>query len=184
MTRKLQAMLGKTATVATIASGKMFPGQYYDSETGLHQNGFRTYDPNTGRYLEADPIGQLGGINLYTYSLNNPIRFTDPEGLNPAAGALAGGAVAGPPGALVGGAIGLGIGILIGDAMFNDDGSDSTDAPDDDGAEQCDDDNDDNCEALYQSTLRTCASLKGMKQFRCYEAARINRDQCYQERKR
>lgn len=96
---------------------------------------------------------------------------------------LAGGAVAGPPGALIGGAIGLGLGIAIGDAMFNDDGSDSTDVPDnDDGAEQCDDDNDDNCEALYQSTLRTCASLTGRKKFACFEAARINKEQCYQER--
>jgi len=38
-----------------------FPGQYYDAETGLHYNFYRTYDPVTGRYLEADPIGQAGG---------------------------------------------------------------------------------------------------------------------------
>lgn len=159
----------------------MFPGQYYDSETGLHQNGFRTYDPSTGRYLEADPIGQLGGINLYTYSLNNPIRFTDPEGLNPAAGALVGGAVAGPPGALIGGAMGLGIGILIGDAMFNDDGSDSTDAPDDDGAEQCDDADKKkkNCKALYDSVIRTCWSMpNGKKRMRCFQAAQDTYDAC------
>ena len=34
-----------------------FPGQYYDQETGLHYNYFRTYDPATRRYLESDPIG-------------------------------------------------------------------------------------------------------------------------------
>jgi RHS repeat-associated protein len=34
-----------------------FPGQYYDSETGLHQNWFRDYMPKTGRYIEADPFG-------------------------------------------------------------------------------------------------------------------------------
>ena len=58
-----------------------FPGQYYDSETGLHYNYFRYLDPETGRYINADPIGQLGGINLYSYAENNPIRNIDPLGL-------------------------------------------------------------------------------------------------------
>ena len=61
----------------------MFPGQYYDQETGLHYNTFRTYDPTTGRYLEADPIGQRGGINVFLYAENNPVRYTDPLGLCP-----------------------------------------------------------------------------------------------------
>lgn len=34
-----------------------FPGQYYDSETGLHYNLNRYYDPSSERYIEADPIG-------------------------------------------------------------------------------------------------------------------------------
>ena len=37
------------------------PGQYFDAETGLHHNRFRTYDPNSGRYLEADPLGLGAG---------------------------------------------------------------------------------------------------------------------------
>lgn len=63
-----------------------FPGQYYDQETGLHYNYFRTYDPTTGRYLESDPIGLDGGLNTYGYALQNPLLYTDPTGEGPVAG--------------------------------------------------------------------------------------------------
>jgi RHS repeat-associated protein len=58
-----------------------FPGQWWDFATNLHDNYFRTFDPTVGRYLEADPIGQLGGINVYEYADSNPTNAVDPYGL-------------------------------------------------------------------------------------------------------
>ncbi len=58
-----------------------FPGQYFDKETGLHYNNARFYSAFTGRYLEADPIGERGGLNLYQYANGNPVRTTDVAGL-------------------------------------------------------------------------------------------------------
>lgn len=63
------------------ASIELFPGQFFDQESGLNYNYFRDYDPKTGRYIEPDPIGISGGPNLFIYSINNPINVIDPFGL-------------------------------------------------------------------------------------------------------
>ena len=55
-----------------------FPGQYFDEETGLFHNYFRDYDPQTGRYIQADPIGLAGGINPYHYAEGNPLTYLRP----------------------------------------------------------------------------------------------------------
>ncbi|CAM5515703.1 hypothetical protein SAVIM338S_03857 [Streptomyces avidinii] len=59
-----------------------FPGQYYDPETGLHHNYFRTYDPETARYLTGDPLGLAPAPNPVAY-VSNPHVWADPLGLNP-----------------------------------------------------------------------------------------------------
>lgn len=58
-----------------------YAGQYADSETGLHFNLFRYYDPECGRFTSQDPIGLKGGVNLYQYA-PNPLIWIDPLGLS------------------------------------------------------------------------------------------------------
>ena len=66
---------------STLVNNLRLPGQYFDSETGLHYNWHRYYDPGLGRYLRPDPIGLVGGIDLYGYAGNDPVSVVDPWGL-------------------------------------------------------------------------------------------------------
>ena len=62
-----------------------YAGQYYDKETGTYYLRARYYDPSVGRFTQqdgwqfADPNDPLS-LNLYTYCLDNPVLYVDPEG--------------------------------------------------------------------------------------------------------
>lgn len=60
-----------------------FPGQSRVS-ADLYYNRYRDYDPTTGRYIQADPIGLAGGANLYLYAEGSPVNWVDPMGLRSA----------------------------------------------------------------------------------------------------
>ena len=55
--------------------------QYADRETGLHYNFFRYYEPDAGRFVNQDPIGLLGGENIYRFG-NSIQSWIDPLGLD------------------------------------------------------------------------------------------------------
>ncbi|MFD9030173.1 putative T7SS-secreted protein [Streptomyces sp. NPDC059567] len=82
--RSRSTLWGSTAwnRDATAYTPLRFPGQYYDAESGLHHNYFRTYDPETGRYLSPDPLGLAAAPNPVSY-VANPHGWCDPFGLAP-----------------------------------------------------------------------------------------------------
>jgi RHS repeat-associated protein len=71
---------------------KRFNGKEDDVASGLRYYGFRSYDPVTLRWVSRDPLyhfaPEAGGsevqrMNLYGFSLNNPVNLLDPNGLDP-----------------------------------------------------------------------------------------------------
>lgn len=71
-----------------------YPGQYFDKETKLHYNYFRSYKADTGTYTQGDPIGLDGGWSRFAYVGGNPLIDTDPKGLFAPAAACAANPVA------------------------------------------------------------------------------------------
>jgi RHS repeat-associated protein len=91
---------GNGAPTGTLTYALRFPGQFYDPITGLYYNGFRDYDPATGRYIESDPIGLWGGVNTYAYVGGNPLASVDRYGLDYQGGFSFGGTLIFPGGGL------------------------------------------------------------------------------------
>jgi RHS repeat-associated protein len=72
---------GLGAPTGTATFNLRFPGQYFDAATGQFYNHNRYYNPELGRYMEADPIGLEGGLNPYAYAGSNPVMNVDATGL-------------------------------------------------------------------------------------------------------
>jgi RHS repeat-associated protein len=70
-----------TAVINNTLPDFNFTGLYRHSASNLDLAVYRAYDPDLGRWLSRDPIGEGGGINLYGYTANDPLRFVDPFGL-------------------------------------------------------------------------------------------------------
>jgi RHS repeat-associated protein len=68
---------GATASANTFNGDRQSPPNL--PSVSLFRN--RMYDQKSGRWTQEDPIGIAGGINLYRFSLNNPVRNSDPFGL-------------------------------------------------------------------------------------------------------
>jgi RHS repeat-associated protein len=73
---------GNMTATGNIRQPYAFTGREYDAETSMYFYRARYYDPKVGRFVTKDPIGFAGGINVYAYVENNPVRFKDPKGKN------------------------------------------------------------------------------------------------------
>ena len=71
--------LAATGTVAAEMPFR-FSTKYQDAETGLLYYGYRYYDAITGRWLNRDPIREMGGANLFAFCFNNSLDAVDDNG--------------------------------------------------------------------------------------------------------
>jgi len=65
---------------ATNTGRFQYTGQVWIGELGLYYYKARFYSPGLGRFLQVDPVGYKGGINLYGYVESDPVNQKDPTG--------------------------------------------------------------------------------------------------------
>ena len=81
---KLLSTTGSLASTVGIKNPYRYRGYRYDNETGLYYLQSRYYNPEWGRFVNADGItgvvGELLALNMFAYTLNNPVNMKDPSG--------------------------------------------------------------------------------------------------------
>ena len=81
---KILSVTGTAANTIGRYNPFRYRGYYYDNETGFYYLNSRYYDPNVGRFLNADGYinanGDLIGFNMFAYCSNNPVMGYDPDG--------------------------------------------------------------------------------------------------------
>ena len=71
----------RTTVSGTVIPDIGYAGYFYHAVSGIDFALYRAYDPVHARWLNRDPIGEAGGINLYAYSRSSPLTYTDASGL-------------------------------------------------------------------------------------------------------
>jgi RHS repeat-associated protein len=71
---------------ATNTGRFQYTGQIWLAELGIYHYKARLYSPTLGRFLQTDPVGYQGGINLYGYVGDDPNNLVDPTGNQPPEG--------------------------------------------------------------------------------------------------
>jgi RHS repeat-associated protein len=74
--------VGNLLTNSAFGNRFLFQGRDRDPVTGLYNFRYRTYSPSLERFLQADPIRELGGWNFYCFLENNAMNRLDPLGLS------------------------------------------------------------------------------------------------------
>ena len=77
----LYSPYGELGFDGALGNPYLYTGRRYDPETGLYYYRARMYSATQRRFLQPDPIGYMGGMNLYAYVGNNPVMYVDPWGL-------------------------------------------------------------------------------------------------------